>query len=167
LAKTVSGMPAGERARKRRAAQAAFLRGASRTPLVCGHQDNASAGVPLSFIYCRGRVDKKRFVDETASTAPRRQLRGFVVLDPQNSDAKTAPRERFPIASLPDRKCSVAVSRAQCGTSAFTRVFDALWLKRSAAPADPGSPQARSCRGPRISGAAFHAAPHPGNVSRW
>jgi hypothetical protein len=32
------GTPAGERARKRRAAQAAFLRGASRTPLACGHE---------------------------------------------------------------------------------------------------------------------------------
>ena len=36
--RTVSGTPAGERARKRRAAQAAFLRGASRTPLACGQK---------------------------------------------------------------------------------------------------------------------------------
>jgi len=45
------GTPAGERARKRRAAQAALLRGASRTPLVCGHHDNALAGVPLPFFF--------------------------------------------------------------------------------------------------------------------
>src|SRR5580658_2081128 len=32
------GAPAGERARKRRAAQAALLRGASRTPLACGQE---------------------------------------------------------------------------------------------------------------------------------
>jgi hypothetical protein len=44
------GTPAGERARKRRAAQAALLRGASRTPLACGHKDNAFAGVPLPFL---------------------------------------------------------------------------------------------------------------------
>src|ERR1700678_2757845 len=38
LGENRGGTPAGERARKRRAAQAAFLRGASRTPLACGHQ---------------------------------------------------------------------------------------------------------------------------------
>jgi hypothetical protein len=82
------GTPAGERARKRRAAQAALLRGASRTPLACGHHDNASAGVPLPFIFCRGRVDKKRLVDETASTARAELLRGLVVCRQQNSGAK-------------------------------------------------------------------------------
>src|ERR1700684_232506 len=46
-----SGTPAGERARKRRAAQAAFLRGASYTPLACGHETPAFAGVPLPFIF--------------------------------------------------------------------------------------------------------------------
>src|SRR6202789_4616708 len=49
LGENRGGTPAGERARKRRAAQAAFLRGASRTPLVCGHHDNALAGVPLPY----------------------------------------------------------------------------------------------------------------------
>src|SRR6202167_5027782 len=45
------GTPAGERARKRRAAQAAFLRGAYSTPLACGHETPASAGVPLPFLF--------------------------------------------------------------------------------------------------------------------
>jgi hypothetical protein len=48
LGENRGGTPAGERARKRRAAQAALLRGASRTPLACGHLTPASAGVPLS-----------------------------------------------------------------------------------------------------------------------
>ena len=51
VGKNRGGTPTGERARKRRAAQAAFLRGASRTPLACGHQPNASAGVPLPFYW--------------------------------------------------------------------------------------------------------------------
>jgi hypothetical protein len=94
-------MPAGERARKRRAAQAAFLRGASRTPLVCGHQDNASAGVPLSFIYCRGRVDKKRFVDETASTAPLGLLRGLIFWVGKTRVRKPRRENDFPLRHCP------------------------------------------------------------------
>jgi hypothetical protein len=88
---TVSGMPAGERARKRRAAQAAYLRGASRTPLARGHHDNASAGVPLSFS-CWKRVDKWRFVDETASIVRSELLRGFVVTGKTRAQKKRAAR---------------------------------------------------------------------------
>jgi hypothetical protein len=90
---TVSGMPAGERARKRRAAQAAYLRGASRTPLARGHHDNASAGVPLSFS-CWKRVDKWRFVDETASIVRSELLRGLFVVTGKTRARKNAPRER-------------------------------------------------------------------------
>jgi hypothetical protein len=120
-----SGTPAGERARKRRAAQAALLRGASRTPLACGHLTPASAGVLLPFIFCRGRVDKRRFVDETASTAPRRLLRGFVVLDPQNSDAKTAPRERTSFSCPPKRGKGTAEGRGRGVSEKAHRDLDA------------------------------------------
>ena len=78
-----SGTPAGERARKRRAAQAAF-RGASRTPLACGHETMRLPAFRFLFLRmissenrkstfrdhaCRKRVEKRRFVHETASTA--------------------------------------------------------------------------------------------------
>jgi hypothetical protein len=95
-----SGTPAGERARKRRAAQAAFLRGASRTPLACGQHDLASAGVPLPFI-CWKRVDKKRFVDETAFAARSELLRGLVVCRQQNSDAKNRAARTRLLSPLP------------------------------------------------------------------
>src|SRR5580704_9405845 len=71
---------AGRRARPQAEGGASrTLRGASRTPLACGHQHNASAGVPLSFS-CWKRVDKWRFVDETASIVRSELLRGLLVV---------------------------------------------------------------------------------------
>jgi hypothetical protein len=141
-------MPAGERARKRRAAQAAFLRGASRTPLVCGHQDNASAGVPLSFIYCRGRVDKKRFVDETASTAPLGLLRGLIFWVGKTRVRKPRRENDFPLRHCP-------IGNAQLpfpGRSAVRSLSEAPHLqtgdrRKLGVVADPGS-------------AARHFTPH-------
>ena len=92
-------MPAGERARKRRAAQAALLRGASRTPLARGHLTPASAGVPLSFS-CWKRVDKWRFVDETASIVRSELLRGFVVTGKTRAQKKTRRENGQPYAEV-------------------------------------------------------------------
>jgi len=106
------GTPAGERARKRGAAQAAFLRGAYRTPLACGHDQLASAGVPLPFYLrmifsenrdctfrdhalSRKRVEKRRFVDETASTA-HSEIASWLDRGVGKTRArKNAPRERI------------------------------------------------------------------------
>jgi len=88
------GTPAGERARKRRAAQAAFLRGASRTPLACGQQ---TLRLPaFRFLFCRKRVDKRRFVDETAFTAPLQFVSSLGCLSSAKTRArKPVPRERY------------------------------------------------------------------------
>jgi hypothetical protein len=51
------GTPAGERARKRRAAQAAFLRGASRTPLACGQETMRLPA--FRFLLFRGRGGRR------------------------------------------------------------------------------------------------------------
>src|ERR1700733_4161872 len=71
-------MPAGERARKRRAAQAAFLPGASRTPLACGHQDNAPAGVLLPLL--PGASRKESFRNRNSFDRSAELLRGFVAV---------------------------------------------------------------------------------------
>ena len=96
LGENRGGTPAGERARKRRAAQAAFLRGASRTPLARGQQTMRLPA--FRFLYCRKRVDKRRFVDETASTARSELLRRLVVLVGKLGREKRAARTRLHVA---------------------------------------------------------------------
>src|SRR5580700_4636258 len=108
-------MPAGERARKRRAAQAALLRGASRTPLACGHLTPASAGVPLSLFFAGSPRLRRAFANVLAEAAlffvaRMGEARSGIELDAlmlspecasliratigQNPGAKNAPRER-------------------------------------------------------------------------
>jgi len=109
------GAPAGERARKRRAAQAALLRGASRTPLACGHLTPASAGVPLPYFLpearlldwasVKGLAEAASFFVARMSAATSGIEFDASMLSPdcasliratalQNSGAKNAPRER-------------------------------------------------------------------------
>jgi hypothetical protein len=58
---------------------------------------NASAGVPLSFS-CWKRVDKWRFVDETASIVRSELLRGLFVVTGKARARKTTPRERITLS---------------------------------------------------------------------
>jgi hypothetical protein len=85
--------PAGERARKRRAAQAAFSVARPARRLRAG---NTTLRLPaFYFLYCRKRVDERRFVDETALTTRSDLLRRLVVSREQPRTRKNAPRERF------------------------------------------------------------------------
>jgi hypothetical protein len=125
---------AGRRARPQAEGGASrLLRGASRTPLACGHQDNASAGVPLSFFFicrfflrhCRARpgnpCERKARSDlpirlsEPQFSMDHRVKPGGDEEFCKTRARKTAPRERgcFPAprstaTSTPARPCSAS-----------------------------------------------------------
>jgi hypothetical protein len=104
--KNRGGTPAGERARKRRAAQAALLRGASRTPLACGHQHNASAGVPLSFSAGSESISGVSLTKQLQSFAPNCFVALFVVtgktraLKTRRENEQPHPEAPAPLARL-------------------------------------------------------------------